>query len=617
MAWTFYINGREVTPYNVNSLKISEEKESVFRVRVKMSGEIVVTDGDYYYLKQLESTDKYAVHTFTAKKNGKIVYEGLFTIFAVKFNDNQHVATFTTEANDEYTSILKYKDIEVNAIAGCSNKYIEGRVKAYLAFSCYSWVNASGNPSYFPEFPEYEMYYNPNDPRDDGTYQLRDGYFVYASWYSGTPGMPTRNLIIAQERIVVDKSRTMSGWELLDDYGDAKLYGRSSQVYDLPETRNYNSFDDIKRTYYLEDVEGYYDMGIIRTPGRNTETSEWEYNSPDVNPMHFWVKKDVYSGGNYPYRNEYMSYGLKDIIKRILVKNGSGFDKDVKSTLLFGDPAIEGYTLDSHFDQVKNYDRRVIDKRDFKFPKHTSSYSRTITSINNISFSKFIDPICRIYNADWFLDDDGNMRIEHISSVDRKKSVDISWNPLHSSIYSFVNKSIPNRVEFKFSEAWDDNFISKNLKYSQVPCLGGDLETLESINIDSISTDVDGCNSFLASLQDKGFMLVECVDDAIVLKPTVISYGDNIQNADLSLVNIVSNYYRHEMYYPSAKFLLNNDLIALTLKKIKTQENVAVILATKPDINKQVVTTLGNADIQKIEYTCNEENLYLINLLYD
>jgi len=631
MSWLVKIDGIEVTPYGENS--ITEFFEENFRLRSKLNKSILLKDTDYRFVKNL---DKNIKHSIEYKINNIVKYSGEFSVYACEIDDDEQTVTVNTELRDKYTIITEGEDIEVNLLFNKSY-LISGLHKSYLHFVAYHYEIKNNGTNYHVNYLNSASDLMPESASSD--WSLFWSYNVI----NMTPGaQSTYYRIYVQERTLVASNRTMAGFSEIDDHDDYKLYGRQPSGYSTPTSQSWahievrpsisspefgggNNFLPACKLFYLESV---HTGSTISGGGVPVENYQYELKPETTNTV--FLSKSIYNGGQYAIgiNNHYTAYMLKDCVNTILKTAMPSFTGSFKSTLLFLDPPSVGepdyYTNASGHDYVTGrllHTKYLIQKSDFKNPFESltaTTIGRTPATIGIATLSKIINDICILYHAKWYIDSDGNFRIEHVSYkqfLDGVSIVDYSNESTLNKKYSYLNGQIPNRVILSQSQAWESDFTSKEILYGNIPALQGAKESKDDLNVSFLCTDVDGANQHINELGSEGFMLIEA--DQSIYRDTGEYTGKTVQqNVGLSMANILHLYYRHECCKQS--FTMNGKAVqALSLKKLKVQPDVNIISNNIPDLNKTIETNIGVGIIDSMEYSTNEDKIYKMRVIYD
>lgn len=168
---------------------------------------------------------------------------------------------------------------------------------------------------------------------------------------------------------------------------------------------------------------------------------------------------------------------------------------------------------------------------------------------------RFLVETFRVY---WIIDDDGNLRLEHISAWRSQSGFDTSnYQPQHiiePKAYNGTNDEVPRVERLRWAEAQGRDFVGKDIVYSG-SCVSGDDEKDWSAapftsDLRYISTDPD-------AIAKDGFAILACrlLDDlslSVIIADGVIT-GNLATNAPLSTANLQDAFWRHDRYLWSGR----------------------------------------------------------------
>lgn len=600
MRWTHHIESVLINPMNQRDMKISDtlENEYIYAYRKTLDGGLTLIGDDYLLIESYKTTRRFDKFTYEIRDNGTLNSSYEFTIEDCHFYPRTNTVTIKVTPRDIYTAIQENEDIEVNAL-------IENRVAVtadiYSEWTFYGKVKSSIS-------------------ENDGDYGLNTGIYVSLT----VLGAPVYAVVFATETVTIHKDdEPPVGWVLYVDLDDYKIYQRLP--VDFPAL-NTNAW--VSGTYGLEwpvntDYQwvGYkknpFILGVkYNDPTINGTESLYNYFDlgfpvntyiGDTNMNDFWLKKSIYNlKANVVFVKTYKAIELKSIFERIISLACPLFTGSIKSNFLFNDTVEIGRTA---FGYV--YPKYIIEISDFKKP---NAYEKATKSI--CTWKQIIEYFCLKFNLRWCIDSNNDIRIEHISyfktvaiGLDKSSDVDMIDD------YSFVQNDKPNREYQTESNAYNEDFGQIEIIYGSIPALNGVKENTKTRSLSNFYTDVDGLNTHLDELPDTGFVLVDVVAGAIV-KGTGFKSGEtNLQNSSLSNANCLNLYYRHEAY--QQEFTIGGHTVsAITLKKMRkhipdfTSDSI-------PDVTKNIITSLGIGEVEKLTYPLTEEYTFNAELRYE
>lgn len=276
---------------------------------------------------------------------------------------------------------------------------------------------------------------------------------------------------------------------------------------------------------------------------------------------------------------------------------------------------------------------------------------------NKVAFEDIENIWATMFNAYWFIDTDGCMRVEHISWFNNNSSIYNSTANPHSDFniakrkYSYKRELAPRKEIFKFS-ANRDNLngrveTSLDNKYNEIfydsICVKGNNDKKE-YTLSKITTDYLALNSKNSGLGDyydnNGLMLFTCefdvrfnerlhisnpyyvaqincenIPETLLLSTSPTTY----YNGHLQWANLIRRYLRDKRVLN--KGINGNDTIMFTERTVKTKVQKDIILkhCCEDNFNPNqalIITDLGIGDIEEAEYNTKTE-IIKITALHD
>lgn len=579
MIWTFYIDEVQVYPQNQRSLKITEKWEDNFirDYRKSLSGDIVLMNNhkesrlDYDYLKTLEATGVRNKHTLVIQETSleDITFE--FTFADVNFDEQKETVTIKPTIRDKYTQIEEAEDVEVNVIENGTDVETTCDINSYYYF--------------------YGVVY----PAWAGIVDLPD-YTVPITYTVGwTPSV----VILCKELVRLPAWDTPpSGWVEYADLGKYKIYQRTPVI----DTFNVGV-----------DFIWSGGLNLINFPPDNPELyTEYKidlgvYYGLDCSKL--WVKKSFYNGkANIVTTKDVLSYSLKTVLNKIISTAVPLFDGSVVSSFLFMDELAGDET-----DEIKSnyrllysgYEKYLFDMSDFR--KHNAYENATI---NYATFAKMIENICKRFKAKWFIDCNGDLRIENVSYwKNQVLGLEISDTDRK---YSYDFEEMPNREWYEEQQTWNEDFKKKELLYGVIPAVSGSKEKTNTTPLDYLYTDIDGLNEHIDSISNDGFVLIERHGTIVRKGYGNISTESNIQNVHMSIGNCLYKYHRCETFL-STFTVDDKEFESETIKDIKRKE-IEFLNDEIPDTKKSISIWLGEGRVISLEYKLVTEGSFKCEL---
>lgn len=239
---------------------------------------------------------------------------------------------------------------------------------------------------------------------------------------------------------------------------------------------------------------------------------------------------------------------------------------------------------------------------------------------SDLSLKDLLDSLKTTFNCKWFVDDDGYLRLEHISWFVRAVNVNTTIGEhtirLNKSKkqFKFDRLEIPVREKFTFVYQGYLDFIGKDIKYSSA-CVN--LKKTVSYVVPKFSTDLRHVRDNANEFKDfNSFLLLACDGSDVVLSENGILSGESQLNGHLSWANLHDNYYRHDRFLISG--MMNDAQTTFETAK-KTQRQVPVLFSgcckgVNPMIDL-VKTELGDGQIDKMSKE-NRDEIFTVELLY-
>lgn len=241
---------------------------------------------------------------------------------------------------------------------------------------------------------------------------------------------------------------------------------------------------------------------------------------------------------------------------------------------------------------------------------------------SDMSLKDLLDSLKIMFNCKWFVDDEGYVRMEHISWFRRTAAVDTTVGQENIRLnkskkkFKYDRVEIPMREKFNFPYQGYKDFIGVDIKYNSA-CVN--LRKSVSYSVPKFSTDLKYIQDSANNLKDfNSFLLLACDTDNTVLSETGVLTGEDQLNGHLSWANLHDAYYRHDRFLPSG---LMNDVETTFETTKKTKRQVPVVFAgsgcckvINPLVDL-VTTELGDGQIDKMVKSNRDEN-FKIELLY-
>ncbi len=198
-----------------------------------------------------------------------------------------------------------------------------------------------------------------------------------------------------------------------------------------------------------------------------------------------------------------------------------------------------------------------------------------------MSFNEFMEVVHNTFNTWWYIDENGDFRIEHIyfwelyfpTSYDLTTIDGGRWI-VNTSKYDYRVEEIPKEEQWNWNDEWMDTFIEEKFTY-YLCFLPGKTRYIKEYSLSDLTTDIEyiaqGVNNLATSPPavppDSAYMFLRCILDTEVpvvappegpwpAVPACADYvvwfsrylidGNDHLNAHLSPTNLLANYWMHD-----------------------------------------------------------------------
>lgn len=270
----------------------------------------------------------------------------------------------------------------------------------------------------------------------------------------------------------------------------------------------------------------------------------------------------------------------------------------------------------------------IYQKSDCITPSSSDAALRGVTT-----FKKLMGYLRDMFNVQWAIDSNGDLRIEHRKYWDNGENygdntvgIDLTLvypqSLIGTSAYAYES-SIPIQEKFEYGDAFKEDFVGVPINYS--PCiLKGDtiIYSLNEINTDIVSIYSNN------EVSKEGFCLVHCesaphiylIFDGVsyyyydVISEIGILSNEALYNAHLSSANLQDAYWKYGRYLP--KGIMNNVVTDFDVKFIKYQKEIVFPYCFDDfDPHKLIRTTLGDGTVKSASFSL-KTNWLTVELQY-
>lgn len=266
-----------------------------------------------------------------------------------------------------------------------------------------------------------------------------------------------------------------------------------------------------------------------------------------------------------------------------------------------------------------------------------SSYYDTPAQNAPITLAKVLNMLKSVYQCYWYIDNNGNFHIEHISYFDNGYSTtedepellvdlesELHTRTLNNKVYGqnqikFDKQDMPEQYTFGWADSVTRPFVGYPINCLDNYVQKGNISEQNAADYDSdvdyvlsSPNDVSKDGFFLFALPAEGLGYSDTlkVENVTIKDEDEESYEVSIQNADAAFVKIHETWWRYHL--PCENINVNNeDTVALTTGSFKSQSvefaDVALnsILQNVDDCNKIIRTQQGNGHVKTLSLTLN------------
>lgn len=303
------------------------------------------------------------------------------------------------------------------------------------------------------------------------------------------------------------------------------------------------------------------------------------------------------------------SFALADCIAKIL--------HEIDSSILFEATTFSSKFLFDITNPVSGDAQSVVHfitpKSNIKYPNYSQPDTKELITFGNI------DKLLRAANLWWWIDNQGNFKIEHISYFKNGRSYDF-LNPMigvdltsfteprtgkywgyHTNNYRYTKEKLPEQFTF----GWMDQ-VSDYFKGTPIIINSGFVEKglIPDHTVEKFSSDISLAASFPDRFSDDGFFVLaaEFTGGIWDVAYTDIPFGAlslSIQNGWWSFYYLHDKFWRHNL--PAQDVTINgNDVTATTTKRGKEQE-LTFPAGVNPDPTRLVASGIGNCEVDEME----------------
>ena len=423
------------------------------------------------------------------------------------------------------------------------------------------------------------------------------------------------------------------------------INGHIYSLTEIPEqdidtkTHNYNkAIDSVPISFYFSDTtseeqtewgiayNGRYFVKPADTPTRHyipinqsawTYQSSWFYYTPDIFGTSYADIEAVMDKA----RTIVDCYDYRSTIAKLLNKAGV-YPNYIISYCLGGTNDYVGTRTDLRITPRSN----VI-----------SSYYDTPAQNAPISLAKVLNMLKIIYQCYWYIDNNGNFHIEHISFFDNGYSTtedepelivdlesELHTRTLNNKVFGqnqvkFDKQDMPEQYTFGWADSVTRPFIGYPINCLDKYVQQGNISEQNAADFDSdvdyvlsSPNDVSKDGFFLFALPAEGLGYSDTlkVENVLITDEIGDTFEVSIQNADAAFVKIHKTWWRYHL--PCENINVNNeDTVALTTGSYKlqtlefTDTAMADIIGNVDNCNKIIRTQQGDGHVKTLSINLN------------
>jgi hypothetical protein len=225
-----------------------------------------------------------------------------------------------------------------------------------------------------------------------------------------------------------------------------------------------------------------------------------------------------------------------------------------------------------------------------------------------ISFNGLMDMLKDIFNVGWFIDENGDFRIEHWSYFENTAGSDIDLRTLdngkwvyHKNRWEYNIGDMPNREHFEFMEARAIDFIGYDIIYDSLATFNRYKDNQKDRNV-LVTTDIGYVYSSPEEIDNNGWVILQTDGAGNVEFEEGEIIHVNLPNGHLSWSKLHENYWRHGRVIGSGR-MNNVDTVFSSYKRnIKQVEVAYPECCSEFDPMAHKVTGLGDGEVRSASY---------------
>jgi len=276
-----------------------------------------------------------------------------------------------------------------------------------------------------------------------------------------------------------------------------------------------------------------------------------------------------------------------------------------KSTFFENDTVVGGGSGGTE-NYVTSVDPNPLNNLRFTQKSNTKSTTNAATKWIT-SFNDFMQVLKDMFNVYWFIDTDGNFRIEHYSYWDTSPTSDTDLTTLNSgkwinakNKWEYESVDMPNIEHFTWAESYRTDFIGYDIIYDNVET-GNRYKDNKRERILPVTTEVAYLISNPDDISNEGWCFVVNAGGYISSEVGVLTSIEQI-NGHLSWANLHNNYWKHGRVIQNGSMNNVSTTFLSWERRIKQTEITYPECCDTFDPMATKTTELGDGEVQSAEY---------------
>ena len=241
----------------------------------------------------------------------------------------------------------------------------------------------------------------------------------------------------------------------------------------------------------------------------------------------------------------------------------------------------------------------IYQKSDIK--STTDPATRAMMTFNDLML--FIE---NTFNAFWFIDDNGDFRIEHESYFNRTVDFDLTqfesgyWIA-NMNKWTYDRDKMPSREHFEWMEVSDADFAGVDIVYEKL-AVGNKVKDSQLNRVLPITTDITYAYSHQSDISNDGWIFLCTGSDYIVNSEAGTLSSDTLFNGHLAWSNLHKHYWKHGRVLDIGTMNNNNTAFSDVQRNIKQIEITYPTYSSDFNPDGLKTTELGDGEVGEAEY---------------